>query len=73
MIFPCAGCQDYWDGWRDQTTTYRKWIQYERTGARSVESYHAKAAEHRELVRRQQQLLLDSCRAKGCIKTPETT
>ena len=68
MIFPNPECQAYWDGWRDYQAPYTKWIQYERGATRSLESYHQKAQERRELVRSQQQLKLDSCRAKGCIK-----
>jgi len=68
VIFPNPECQAYWDGWRDYQAPYTKWIQYERGATRSLESYHQKAQERRELVRSQQQLKLDSCRAKGCIK-----
>lgn len=70
MIFPCTPCQDYWDGWRDYVEPYRKWIQYEKTGKRSVESYHQKAQERRDLVRRQQDMQLESCRRKGCLEQP---
>lgn len=68
MNFPCNPCQTYWDGWRDYQAPYTKWIQYEHGATRSVESYHQKAQERRDLVRRQQNLQLESCRAKGCIK-----
>jgi hypothetical protein len=68
VIFPNPECQAYWDGWRDYQAPYTKWIQYERGATRSLESYHQKAQERRELVRSQQQLKLESCRAKGCIK-----
>ena len=68
MIFPNPECQAYWDGWRDYQAPYTKWIQYERGATRSIESYHQKAQERRDLVRRQQNLKLESCRAKGCIK-----
>jgi len=65
--FPCKGCQDYWDGWRDYVAPYTKWIQYERGGTRSLESYKQKAQERYDLVRRQQDMKLDSCRGKGCL------
>jgi len=68
MIFPNEGCQAYWDGWRDYQAPYTKYIQYERGATRSIESYKQKAQERRDLVRRQQELKLESCRAKGCIK-----
>jgi len=68
MMFPDPECQTYWDGWRDYQAPYVKWIQYERGATRSLESYHQKAKERRDLVRRQQDLKLESCRAKGCIK-----
>lgn len=67
MIFPNPECQAYWDGWRDYQAPYTKWVQYERGATRSLESYHQKANERRELVRRQQDLKLESCRAEGCI------
>ena len=67
-MFPNEECQAYWDGWCDYQAPYTKWIQYERGAVRSLESYHQKAQERRDLVRRQQDLGLESCRAKGCIK-----
>ena len=62
--FPCEPCQTYWDGWRDYTAPYTKWIQYERGATRSIESYHQKAQERRDLVRQQLDGIITSCRRK---------
>lgn len=66
MRYPCQGCQDYHDGWLDHREPYTKWIQFGSIKS-SVESYHQKAQERRDLVRRQLELKEDSCRAKGCL------
>jgi len=60
----CEPCQVLHDGWLDYQAPYTKWIQYERGFARSVESYHAKAAERRDLVRQQLDGIRESCRNK---------
>jgi hypothetical protein len=65
-MFQCEPCQTYWDGWRDYQEPYRGW-KHQGPAKMSVDSYHQKASERRELVIRQQNMKLESCRAKGCI------
>lgn len=60
----CEPCRVLYDGWLDYQAPYTKWIQYERGSTRSVESYHAKAAERRDLVRHQLDSIRESCRNK---------
>ena len=60
----CPACQELDDGWRDYQAPYTKWIQYERGATRSIESYHQKAQERRDLVRQQRAGIADICRRK---------
>ena len=62
----CPECQPLYDGWRDYQAPYTRWMQYERGATRSIESYHQKAQERRDLVRRQLALIEESCRKKHC-------
>lgn len=70
MIFPNEKCQELYDGWLDYKVPYRGWIQ-QGPAHMSVESYHAKARERRELVKGQLDAIMASCRAKGCFDRPE--
>jgi hypothetical protein len=60
----CPPCQELDDAWRDYEAPYTKWIQYERGATRSVESYHQKAQERRDLIRRQREGIAESCRRR---------
>lgn len=58
----CEPCQELHDGWVTYQAPYTKWIQYERGATRSIESYHAKAEERRNLVRQQLAMIDETCR-----------
>jgi len=60
----CPPCRELYDGWLDYQAPYTKWIQYERGATRSIESYHQKAKERRNLVRQQLAGITESCRRK---------
>jgi hypothetical protein len=56
----CADCQKDYDGWLDYREPYTKWVQYGSV-VRSIESYHAKAAERYKLIRQQCDLIKAIC------------
>jgi len=67
MIFPNEKCQALYDGWLDYGPPVTGWIQY-MNPTRSAEAYKAKQQERRKLVTAQLDMIIGSCRAKGCIK-----
>lgn len=70
MIFPCDPCQELYDGWVSYGPPVTRWIQYNNP-TRSVEIYKAKQADRRHLVRTQTDLIINSCRRKGCIENKQ--
>ena len=67
MMFPNPECQQLYDGWLDYGPDVTGWIQY-MNPKRSVEAYKSKQQDRRRLVGQQLDLIIGSCRAKGCIK-----
>jgi hypothetical protein len=67
MRFPCNPCQTNYDGWLNYGPPVTRWIQY-MNPTRSVEAYKTKQQERRKLVGSQLDLIIGSCRGKGCIK-----
>lgn len=71
MIYPNAHCQKTYDGWLMYQAPYRGWI-HQGPAKMSVDSYHAKAAERRGLVKSQLDSIAARCRpcviAGGCTK-----
>lgn len=66
MIFPCNKCQELYDGWTTYQAPYRRWIQG--TADQTAESYSAAARERYALIKQQCDLIVDSCRKRGCLE-----